>query len=449
MPFGVASAPAIFQKTMEALIAGIEGVVCFLDDILISGKTKQEHETRLIKVLIILQNSGLKIAMDKCTFFQKSVTYLGFVIDKEGLHPSTDKIKSIKEAPIPQNVTQLKSFLGLVNYYGKFFRNLSALLHPLYTLLKKDIPWQWSNDCHKAYEMIKNKLTSDDVLIHFQPFNLPVRLIVDASNYGIGALICHLMEDKTERPIAFASRTLSSCEVKYSQIEKEALAIIYGLDKFNEYLYGIKFTIVTDHKPLWYIFHPNKGIPQFSANRLRRWAVILSNYDYHIEYVKSDRNIADSLSRLPMDGQEIENFENNELDFCNYFSSSGDIQMNFKNIQVATQKDCLLQKIIKCVKNGNWPSFIFNDNIFKPFYLKRYEFSIEANCLIWINRLVIPQKCQSQILQQLHITHLGIVKMKGMARSYFWWPNIDRDIEELAKQCEACNLNSSSPGKSE
>lgn len=193
---------------------------------------------------------------------------MGYVIDRHGLHTRHKKIFAINNATIPENTKQLKSILGLINYYSKFIKNLSSILQPLYELLKQNVKWFWSKECNDAYKKIKEMLTSAPILTHYDQ-NKEIRLTTDASDYGIGAMITHIMEDGSEKPIAFASRTLSSTEKRYSQIEKEGLSIIFGLNKFNQYLYGREFGLVTDHKPLVTIFHPKRGIPQFSANRLR------------------------------------------------------------------------------------------------------------------------------------------------------------------------------------
>lgn len=252
---------------MEQLFSDMDGVVCLLDDILITGKDDREHFSRLKVVLERLSNCGLKVKKEKCAFFQDSVQYLGHVIDKFGLHTSQDRIKAIKKIPTPTNVTELKSFLGMVNFYGKFIPNASMIMQPLYRLLKKDVQWTWSTECKNSFEKVKNILMSSSVLAHYDP-NLPVKLTVDASQYGLGAVISHIYDKNTERPIAFASRLLNSAELNYSQIEKEACAIIFGVQKFFQYLYGRKFLLYSDHKPLLSIFGPKKGIPVFAANRL-------------------------------------------------------------------------------------------------------------------------------------------------------------------------------------
>jgi hypothetical protein len=185
LPFGVASVPAKFQKIMESLLADLEGVVCFLDDVLICGKNKQESVQRIEAVLSRLRENGLKVSPSKFTFFQDEVSYLGYRINKVGLYPSRDKVVAINQASIPANITQLKSVLGMINYYGKFVPNLSTSLAPLYELLKKGTTWKWIKECDIAFKKIKEILTSAQVLTHYNP-DYDIKLSVDASPYGLG-----------------------------------------------------------------------------------------------------------------------------------------------------------------------------------------------------------------------------------------------------------------------
>ncbi len=209
--------------------------------------------------------------------------YLGHRIDVEGLHATDNKLAVINDAPAPRNIQKLRSFLGLLNYYGKFIPNLASILHPLNRLLCKDMPWRWTEECEKAFKCAKEKLISSEVLVHYDP-SLPLRLAGDASAYGIGAVLSHRMPDGTEKLVAFASCTLTASERNYPQIEKEALSLIYGVKKFHTYLYGRSFTIVTDHKPLTAILGPKKGVPPLAAARLQRLAILLSAYSYEIEF---------------------------------------------------------------------------------------------------------------------------------------------------------------------
>jgi hypothetical protein len=232
LPFGVASAPAIFQQAMDTLLQGVQSVICYLDDILVTGKNIEEHLHNLEEVLNRLAAEGITVRSDKCKFIDKQVEYLGHIVDKQGIHTDSQKVKAICDAPSPENLQQLRALLGLINYYGKFIPRLATVIHPLNELLRKDVKWEWSEKCQKAFEIVKSQLLSSTVLVHYDS-KLPIQLATDASAYGLGAVISVKYPDGTEYPIAFASRTLSQAERKYSQIEKEALSIIFGIKKFN------------------------------------------------------------------------------------------------------------------------------------------------------------------------------------------------------------------------
>ena len=242
LPFGVASAPAIFQKLMDSVLQGLPHVICYIDDILVTESSDEDHLYNLARVLQRLEKHGFRLKQEKFKFLQPAVEYLGHKIDAEGLHALPSKIEAIVHAPEPCNVQELRPFLGLLNYYGKFIPNLASLLHPLNSLLQHLRKWDWNAECQEAFNQAKIALSSSTILVHYDP-EMPITLAGDASAYGIGAVISHILPDGTERPIAFASRTLSSSEKNYSQIEKEALSLIFGVKKFHQYLYGHKFQL--------------------------------------------------------------------------------------------------------------------------------------------------------------------------------------------------------------
>ena len=246
LPFGVASAPAMFQSAMECVLQGIDHTVVYVDDILVTGASIEEHLHTLDKVLSKLAENGLRLKKAKCIFMASSVEYLGHHIDREGLHPTDAKVQAINEAQSPKNITELKSFLGLLNYYSKFLPNLASKLSSLYQLLRKQQKWSWTSEQEQAFAAAKNMLTTSALLVHYDSHK-PILLACDASPYGIGAVLSHEMEDGSERPIGFVSRTLSPVEKGYSQLDKEALAIYFGVSKFHQYLYGRPFTIFSDH----------------------------------------------------------------------------------------------------------------------------------------------------------------------------------------------------------
>ena len=283
LPFGIASAPAIFQRVMDTILQGIPGVICYIDDILITGKDRESHIQSLTEVLKRLRYYNIRASKEKCAFLRKSLEFLGHKIDDKGIHATENKLRAIVNAPNPRNVSELRSLLGLINYYGKFIPNLSTILHPLNELLQKCQKWKWTNECSQAVRQAKDALTSSPVLTHYDP-GLPLKMAADASAYGVGAVISHVLPNGSEHPIAYASRTVSTAEKNYAQIEKEALALVYGIRKFHSYLFGRKFTLITDHKPLLSILGPKTGVPTLAAARLQRWAILLSAYSYDHEF---------------------------------------------------------------------------------------------------------------------------------------------------------------------
>ena len=289
LPFGIASAPAMFQQLMDTILQGIPHVICYIDDILVTGSNTAEHLQNLTTVFKRLENHGIRMKKSKCEFLQVSVYYLGHKIDAEGLHAIPSKVDAIVDAPEPQNLQELRSFLGLLNYYGKFIPNLSSLIHPLNSLLQQD---RRSTECSRAFKEAKMALVSSKVLVHYDP-SLPVTLAGDASAYGIGAVISHTMPDGSERPIAFASRTLSTSEKNYAQIEKEALSLIFGVKKFHRYLYGRKFTLVTDRKPLLAIFKSN-----LNQQKSMPMQIVSQGYRYPIKPICHPQPVCSTTHKL-------------------------------------------------------------------------------------------------------------------------------------------------------
>ncbi|CAC5423727.1 unnamed protein product [Mytilus coruscus] len=249
------------------------------------GPDDETHLQNLENVLQRLQNYSLRVNLQKCSFLKDKVIYCGHKISADGLRKTSDKVQAVMETPTPKNVKDVRAFLGLINYYHRFMPNSATVLKPLNQLLEKERIWRWTDDCENAFKKAKELITSDQVLTHYNP-ELPVRLACDASPFGLGAVLSHVMPDGSERPISFASRRLTKSEKNCAQIQKEALGIVWGVKKFNTFLYGRKFTLITDHQPLTAIFNPEKSIPVTipPLGYSVRYAIFLSGFIYNIEY---------------------------------------------------------------------------------------------------------------------------------------------------------------------
>ena len=343
LPFGVSSAPSIFQATMDQILQGISNTICYLDDILVMGKNMTEHLKTLEEVLQRLQNHGLRVRSKKCHFLQQSVEYLGHKIDSSGIDPTSAKIKAMVEAPTPKNLSELKSYLGLLNYYGHFLPNLSSMIQPLNQLQSKSQKWVWSPACQQAFEVNKQALVDSPALAHYDATK-PLQLACDASPFGVGAVLSQYDDKGKERPVAFASRTLSAAEKIYAQIEREALALIYGVRKFHLYLYGCECTLLTDHKPLTSILGPKVGIPTLAAAHMQRLALTLSAY-YNIAYCKAKENTnTDAMSRLPSSPSESEMETDNDVFQTTYLDK---LPIRSEDIEQATKCDGVLSQVLQ------------------------------------------------------------------------------------------------------
>lgn len=450
LPFGIKSAPGYFQEIMENLTSDLPGVASFQDDMLVSGKDPKDHLSNLRGLLTRLKESGLRCRREKCEFAKPSIQYLGHTLSSEGVSKGI-KVEAVKNMPPPTDVSSLKSFLGSVQFYSKFIPNLATTAEPLYRLTKKKITWKWEKEEQEAFEQLKQALSSDQVLVHFDP-KKPIGLACDASNVGIGAVLFHRFPDGSERPIANVSKTLTSAERNYSQIHKEALAIIFGLRKFYQFIYGQKFILVTDHKPLTALFSQSKGTPLLAANRLARWALWLNQFNYTIEYRKTaDHGNADALSRLPYgDDDNFDREESGEdIDMvCAIKTLSLQLKPVDANlIRQESGKDPVLSTVIRYVREG-WPEVKADINAdVKTFRKLTDSLSVYHGCLLHGSRVVIPQSLQDQILDILHMGHFGMERMKQLARTAVYWPGIDSSIELACKRCTTCGEHQNKPSK--
>lgn len=278
MPFGLVNSPSTFQRFMNATLSGLIGELClvYLDDIIVySPDDLPDHLRRLTNIFERLRSANVRLKPNKCKFLVSEVKYLGHIISKDGLKPDPDKLKALETYPIPRNVTETRSFLGLVGWYRRFIKNFSEIALPLTNLTKKENKFIITPAVLESIEKLKTAVKSDDVLI-YPNFNQPFILSTDASGTGIGAILSQI-RDGHEKPIAFVSRKLQKAEKNYTVTEQECLAVVFGIKQFKCYLYGKKFTVITDHRSLKWILSISN-----STSRLSRWALLLAEYDFDV-----------------------------------------------------------------------------------------------------------------------------------------------------------------------
>jgi hypothetical protein len=415
---------------MGQILEGLPGTAVYLDDILVAGRTMQEAKDRLLAVLQRLHDHNVRIYLSKSRFLQTSVEYVGHGISSKGITTTQSHFEAVKSLQPPKTFLEIQKFLRLLNYYHHHLYNIATIARPLYDL--KLETFYWGHEQQLAFEKCKKCFLDSPALTPYDP-DKPIFLITDASPYGTSAVLCHLDEYNKEHPVFFTSKTLNSAQRNYPHHEREALAITHGVTKFHKYLFGRKFIIYTDNKPTVSLLYHKKSIPVLAKMRLQRWSIILGAYDYEIKFRKvSEIILADYLSRNPLD--EVDTAEN-EINHVELFRDQT-VPLNLTDVAIETQKDPLLHKIYQIILRG-WPEKCPGTE-YIPFFNKMDLLSVDQNCIMLGERVVIPVSLQNHVLNLLHTGHPGIVRTKMLARSLLWWPEIECDIVKLLQNCEPC-----------
>ena len=440
LPMGISSAPEVYMREMHQILEGMPGVACLMDDVAVVGKTKEEHDLRLKQVMTKLQNEGVTLNADKCLFGCSSMKYLGHIVDSEGIRADPEKIKAVTELRRPENVSGVRQFLGMVNQLTKFVPNIAEKTKPIRELLHKDNKFVWGEIQEEAFKNLKTILTSTQVLAHYDN-NKRTVLAVDACNSGLGGCLYQESEGKL-KPVAYASKSLSDTESRYAIIEKEALAVTWGCERFSQYLIGRQFEIQTDHRPLVASLQ-TKRLDSLSP-RLQRFKMRLSRYDYWITYVPGkQQSVPDAFSRSPIDS--VETFMEADIQDYNIFTvqSMPISPTQLEKVVNEQHKDPVLSKLIVFFTNnkGREPSkneFPLELREFMSFY---HEINMVENILLRGQRIIIPSSMRKEMLHRIHQGHQGITKCQRLARNALWWPRVNQEIENMVNNCEACSKN--------
>lgn len=441
LPQGLCSSPEIFTAEMNRILEGVEGVIIHMDDVLVFGENKDQHDSRLKIVLDKLNEAGMILNRNKCKFGVSSVEFLGHIIDSSGIHAGP-RIQGIIDFPIPKNVSAIRSFLGMANQYAKFSPELADATQSLRLLLRKDTPWHWSHDQEKSFHKVKTIFENTPVLAVYD-VNLETIVTTDASKVGVGATLSQIQTDGSRRLVAAASRSLTETEQRYAAIEKEGLGVCWAMEKFSQYILGMKsVTIETDHRPLVTLFG-NMFLDRLPP-RLQGFKLRLQRYQYTIRHVKGSSNVsADALSRYstagPTDSDEarVEEIEKH----VDYLVTPQGSDVRLERVRIEQKEDEILSRVIKYIEN-EWPSYLSSeDTLMKPYYDRKGLLTMNKGFLMLGNRLVMPLSQRDQVLQDLHRGHLGISKCQSRARNSVWWPSMSKAIEAMVASCRECKLH--------
>ena len=430
--FGVSSAPEAYQHVIQQVLHGCEGTHNISDDIIVWGTNTQEHDERLRAVLHRLKEKGLTLNEKKCTFQMNEITFMGHVLSDRGIGPEDCKIKAVSDARNPENPAEVRSFLGLVNYCAKFIPDMATVSEPLRLLTRKAVPWKWGLLEQGAFDELKRRLTCATTLAYFNP-TAHTQVIVDASPVGLGAILVQRQCTGDYRPIQYSSRSLTDVERRYSQTEKEALAVVWGCERFHTYLYGLDFEIITDHKPLEVIYSPRSK----PSARIERWVLRLLPYRFTVRYRPGPTNAADALSRLPQSSAPVHNLAEEYIRFV--ATNAMPQALTPREVEELSSVDPEIARLRKCVRQGVWVDC-------DPSYHRiKQELSIAGQLVLRGNRIVMPKDLRKRTLHLAHEGHQGIVRTKQRLREKVWWPGIDKDVERLVSSCRACQLVGSKP----
>ena len=439
LPMGVNIAPEIYQRKMCELLEGIDGVLIYMDDVIVFGNSNDNHDKALHEVLNRIKNSGLKLNKEKCEFRRTRIEFLGHIISEHGIEISPSKTEAIRNLKIPENINDLRRILGMINFITKFIPNAQNDLGPLNELLRKDAHWCWGPFQQAAFDKLKEFLCHAPALAFFDP-NKAIVVSADSSSYAIGGVILQRHE-KILRPVAYCSRMLNTSERNYAQIERELLALVWTCDKFSMYLQYQEFTLQTDHKPLVPLI--NKKSLLDCPVRCQRLLMRLARYSPDAVYVPGKYLVvADSLSR-----------DINEI-ISNDDSLHNDIECYaIQNINSHPISDTKLSEIIREQNRDNLIRVVkesvscgqFNDEIiaFNHVYYKYInDLSIVNDLLVYCNRIVIPDTMRKEILKRVHDDgHLSLTKCRERIKETVWWPSISKDLTTYVDNCMFCQIH--------
>ena len=434
--YGVSSASELFQRILQQILQDIPNCKNIVDDIIIYADNQEDHDKVLKMVLTRLRDKGLVLNKKKCVFNCSTLKFMGHILSNKGIQIDEVKVKAVCDADPPKNAGEVLSFLGLVTFCAKFIKNYATIAEPLRMLTRKNVPWQWTSEQQRSFDALKQSLISAEVMAYYDP-SAETHLIVDGSPCGVAAIMNQKQPNGDIRPVAYASRTLTPTERRYSQTEREALSVLFGIQHFSVYLYGMQFTVYSDHKALERIFTSAHQAPP----RIQNFVLKLQPYNFTVKYLKGSENISDTLSRTPISETDNETCDITEK-YVNYvMETSLPIAITLEEMQQKCETDETLIKVRKCIQTNRWSK---SDDL-KPYRQIKNELSVKDSIILKGNKIIIPKSLQPRVLDLAHESHQGIVRTKQLLRAKVWWPSIDEDALNKIKTCHACQVTSVPP----
>ena len=427
MPFGLCNAPATFQRLMEVVLQGLVRKSClvYLDDILVIGRTFTEHLNNLVKVFSRLRQAGLRLKPSKCCLARTEVVYLGYVVSQGGVAADTKKVEAVEVYPVPTNLKSLRSFLGLASYYRRFIPNFSSVARPLHILTRKNVQFDWTRECQKAFDTLK-KLLMQAPLLAYPDFTQPFMLETDASVEGLGAVLAQRKPDQSVHPIAYASRTLLPHERNYGISELEGLGVVWAVKTFRHYLYGHKCHVYTDHEALKALIHT-----PHPSGKLACWGLALQELDLQIHYRPGKQNAnADALSQAP-----IQPSPDRPYGIIAMLTTDGP-QAKDGEEPLASQQltDPSLRPMIEYLSDRRLPE---DEKEARELMLAHSRYSLIDGVLYYSDKkdnllIVPPTTSRRHLFDEAHNGifggHLRDAKIYGQPSRHYWWPKMRSDI---------------------
>ena len=445
--FGINSAAEVFQNAIREALSGIHGVLNISDDILVYGRTQQQHDNNLRSCFAKLREKHLTLNRNKCIFNKSSLEFFGYVFTKNGMEVDSKKVAAVVNLPNPTNQSEVRSLLGMTNFVSRFIPDYATLTKPLREITHKNSDFAWSGKHEESFGQLRRALSNAPTLAYFDTMK-ETALLVDASPVGLAAILVQQTPNSTKvQTIGYASRALTSMEQRYSQTERKALAVVWACEHFHIYVFGKPVKIYTDHKPLVSIYgNPNSKPPA----RIERWTLRLQLYDATVLYRAGADNPADYMSRHPMNFTKPTSKEEKIAEeYINFLTdTSVPKAMKLDEIKQATQVDPTLQAVFQAIQSNTWPQeqvvklAEVDIAVFNSYRKVKTELSINHSngILLRQHRIIMPESLQKRAIKLAHEGHQGITKTKALIREKIWFPGIEKLKENQLASCLPCQV---------